>query len=163
MAGSDTHAETYSATTPTKPPTEDARDTSPCTVTPSGDVSAEQIFEELHNRFGSGDAVSNERHSERLPWVTNLTVRVEDPGRTARALSVATHDVSRGGFSFIYRQFLHRGTRIRTEFNALPNRPTIRGIVQYCVDIGDGRHRIGVRFAHDSSARAVGKSRTDSS
>lgn len=162
MAGSGTNAETYSATTPTEPATKDASETARRTDTPSGDASAEQIFEELHKRFGCGDAVSNERQSERFPWVTNLTVRVDDSGQSERVLSVATHDVSRGGFSFIYRQFLHCGTRIRTEFNGLPNRPTIQGIVQYCVDIGDGRHRIGIAFAHDSSDRAVGKSLTDS-
>ena len=162
MDGSDTRAETCSATTPMEPATKDSTDAAPRANPPSRDASARQIFEELHKRFGRGGPVPNERQAERLPWVTDLTLRVEDPGRTARELKVASHDISRGGFSFVYQQFLHCGTKIRTYFDALPNRPTIQGVVQYCVDIGDGRHRIGVVFVQDSSPKAVGRSGTDS-
>lgn len=162
MAGSDTNAESVPVTTPVEPATKDGTDAAPRTDPPSDDASAEQIFEELYKRFGRGGPVPNQRQSERLPWVTDLTIRVEDPGRTARVLSVATHDVSRGGFSFVYRQFLHCGTKIRTCFNGLPNRPTIKGVVQYSVDIGHGRHRTGVVFEKARSPRVVSEPATDS-
>lgn len=157
MDGTDTHTEADSATAPIEPAMKSATGATPRSDAPSRNASARRIFEELHKRFGRGGPVPNERNSERLPWVTDLTLRVEDPGRTARDLKVATHDVSRGGFSFVYKQFLHCGTKIRTSFDGLPNRPTIQGVVQYCVDCGDGRHRIGVLFALDSSAKAGGR------
>jgi hypothetical protein len=115
------------------------------------DVSAKEVFDQLHHRFGpSGRAVSNERRHDRHKWVTPLTVLIEkepDHKSQQRDVEVTTHDISRGGFSFMFKQYLHPGTRIRTRFNALPGCPIVRGIVRNCIHLGATFHRIGVEFA----------------
>lgn len=115
------------------------------------DASPEEVFDQLHHRFGSsGSGVSNERKHGRHKWVTPLTVLIEkEPHHKSqkRDVEVTTHDISRGGFSFMFKQYLHPGTRIRTRFNSLPGCPIVRGIVRNCIHLGSTFHRIGVEFA----------------
>jgi len=109
-------------------------------------VSADEIVAELHKRAGDRCAVMNERQSERHAWVTGLTVLIEEKPGEPRAIEVTTHDISTGGLSFVFRQYIHAGTMLRLHFNVLPGRPALDGVVRNCVHVGGIYHRVGVQF-----------------
>jgi len=121
----------------------------PQTATPEASApiaTADEVIAQLYARHGLKGSRANERSSERFPWVTSLALVIIDPQGTPRTLEVLTHDISAGGFSFVYRQFLHVGSMVRAEFTVLPNRPRLDGIVRNCVHVGGINHRIGVQF-----------------
>jgi hypothetical protein len=85
------------------------------------------------------------RHAYRIP----LRVVLEERQRGAvseRAIQVETNDISCTGFSFFYRQYVAVGTTLRAEFNNLPNRPTVLGVVRSCLLTPGRQHRVGVQF-----------------
>lgn len=96
--------------------------------------------------------MSDEREASRYPWVTKLAVRIVDPTGGIRDIEITTHDLSVGGFSFLYNQFLHNGTIVITHIKSLPNQPTIMCVVRNCVHVKGAIHRIGVRFENAKSA-----------
>jgi len=144
--------ERLSETSATQAEAVDEADTEPQTEPPAGD-SPDEVFSELFKRFDRGQGVPNGRRFERYPWIIDLTMWLEEPSGATRTLDVTTHDLSRGGFSFVYRQFLHAGTKIRARFNILPNRPTVAGLVRNCNWVGGHHHRVGVEFARERTKR----------
>ncbi|MEK6798173.1 MAG: PilZ domain-containing protein [Planctomycetota bacterium] len=95
-----------------------------------------------------GERIFDERRHERKPWTTTLTVWVKDRSgawNMPRKLTVATHDISPGGFSFFYQQFLHVNTLVSARFDGLPSKPVLLGVVANCTYL-DGQYRVGVRF-----------------
>ncbi len=109
----------------------------------------DQVYEALFQRHGREDPVRNQRRHPRMPWVASLTISVRDrrdTWDTPRELKVTTQDISRGGFSFIFDQFLHKDTVICTQFDPLPGRPLLTGMVTSCFHLGGRQHRIGVQF-----------------
>lgn len=97
----------------------------------------------------------NERRYERQPWTATITVTIDRQtlrGATQHALRVVAQDISRGGFSFIYRQFISPGSKVSIKLDMLPGEPVINGTVKSCVLIGGMEHRVGVAFDPVSKA-----------
>ncbi len=122
---------------------------------PAPTATPQEVCDALYERSGVPSPVRDQRRHPRSPWVTTLTLWVKDRRNSwdaPRALRVTTHDISRSGFSFIYGQFLHADTVVCTQFDTLPGRPIITGIVANCVHVGGRQHRIGVRFVEADPA-----------
>jgi len=110
------------------------------------DATVQEVLDRLHDRAGQ-PPTSNERRHERLPWVSNLTVWVQEKQRESpRELQVQTCDISRGGFSFTHSQFLYPNTVLYTRFDALPGQPVVVGVVANCIYQTKAIHRVGVRL-----------------
>jgi len=145
-------------TNQTRPPTGDSARPASADVPASTPLaSPQEVIEQLHQRLGQERNVSNERRAERHAWVTDLTLVIEDLQGKPRTLEVTTHDISEGGFSFVYRQFIHTGTRILAHFGSVSGRPSLEGVVRNCAYVGNMHHRIGVQF---SSRQEGGKKQT---
>ena len=153
MSEADNNDERLSETSAAQVGAADKAHAEPVTEPPPGDASPEEVFLELFKRFGQGQGVPNERRFERYAWIIDLTAWLEEPSGTTRTLDATTHDLSRGGFSFVYRQFLHAGTKIRVRFNILPNRSTVAGVVRNCDWVGGHHHRVGVEFVRQRTKR----------
>jgi hypothetical protein len=113
-------------------------------------ASVDEVLAQLYERHGRKGGLPNERSSERFAWVTSLVLVIIDPQGKPRTLEVVTHDISSGGFSFVYRQFLHAGSKVVAEFTVLPNRPRLEGVVRNCSHVGGINHRIGVQFIREA-------------
>jgi len=106
-------------------------------------------MKELFRRYGSTMATENQRAHERRKWTVPLTVELEEVGQygpASRTIEVSTVDVSRGGFAFVFRQYVFPGTVVRVQFDSLPKRPRLAGSVKSCNLIGGTQHRVGVQF-----------------
>lgn len=123
--------------------------------------------EELSARADSSDAViktlasrhaprgPQQREHERHSWTVSLSLTLIErstAGARERHLDVVTHDISRGGFSFVARCYVHPGTVVSARVEALPNRPVLRGVVRNCAHIRGSDHRVGVQFLAEESA-----------
>ena len=122
------------------------------TESPADTATADEIAEALFDRQNRKARVGNERRHPRRRWNDQITIWIrKDRWDIPREIRVKSHDVSRGGFSFLYPQFLHADTLVSTRFDALPDQPIVSGIVKSCVYNGDGQHRVGVEFISSSS------------
>jgi hypothetical protein len=87
------------------------------------------------------------REQLRRVWNTTLDLELtEQDGSRRRQVRVQTLNLSSGGFAFLHRQFIHPGTRVWAEFQMLPGRPIIEGVVRSCDQLGGMEHRVGVQF-----------------
>jgi hypothetical protein len=85
------------------------------------------------------------RHAYRI--VFRVILQEHQRGAVSeRWIQVETNDISRAGFSFFYRQYVAVGTTLRAQFNDLPNRPTVLGVVRDCCLVEGRKHRVGVQF-----------------
>ena len=111
--------------------------------------SAEDVVDEVFRRLGRGAPVANQRRHQRRSWSATITVTIEqtcNESVSRRAEQVKTHDISRNGFSFIYRQYIPVGAKVNAEFVMLPDQPVLKATVRSCTHIGGRDHRIGVEF-----------------
>ena len=111
--------------------------------------SAEDVVDEVFRRLGRAAPVANQRRHERRSWSVTITVTIEqacNKSVSPRAELIRTHDISRSGFSFIYRQYVPVGAKVGAEFAILPGRPVLKATVRSCTHIGCRDHRIGVEF-----------------
>jgi|CXWL01.1.fsa_nt_gi hypothetical protein len=106
----------------------------------------QKVIEQLRQQAVTPLKKRDQRSSERRPWVAHLTLLITDPLGKPRTLDVVTHDISTGGFSFIFRQFFHVNTRVRAQFETLPGKPVLDGVVRSCILVGGVHHRVGVQF-----------------
>jgi hypothetical protein len=119
-------------------------------LTSSGDVSGDEMFRMLQAHFEPGKRKTEQRRSERKPWLTGLTVWFEDhysPLGSTREIQAATLNVSRGGLSFLAERFFHEGAQMRVRFNVFPNGPTVAGLARSCEHFGGAWYRVGMEFA----------------
>ena len=89
------------------------------------------------------------RHHKRHQWQATITLELEeraDQGVSARRIQVTTHNLSAGGFAFIHRQYVHPGTTVIAQLDALADQRRLRGVVRSCIAIGGVRYRVGVQF-----------------
>ena len=134
-----------------EPATGDKPGADPSLPGPTGEEAAgADVVNEICERMGAV-LVGEERRRqfERLPWLRRVPIWfVEETaaGRRTRKLHVLTHDISRGGFGFIIGEYLHPGTFVRAQFDCLPSRPVVTGVIRHCALLGGGQHRIGVQF-----------------
>lgn len=110
------------------------------TATPGEVYSALQA---QHKAEGGNSRRKHERHS----WSVPLRITVTSPETNhERTLNVVSHDISKGGFSFVADHYIHPESQVTTTFNSLPNKPVIAGTVRSCF-LADGMsHRVGVQF-----------------
>ncbi len=106
-----------------------------------------EVVEELR-RHARGERRTR-RHA-RHAWRVRLKVVIcnqPDSGPSPRAVTVMTCDISLSGFSFLFNQYVHPGTRVYPCFETLPSRPVMKAVVRDCVHVEGRQHRVGVEFA----------------
>jgi len=116
------------------------------------------VVDQVLHRFGEQGPTANRRAQQRHPWSVLLTVVIEEAGddrSIPREIQVTTVDISRRGFAFYYRQYISLDTRVRAQFDSLPNRPRVAGVVRNCRLTGGARHRIGVQFIQPKELKAA--------
>ena len=87
----------------------------------------------------------------REPWVRYrvfpLKVDISEPGGTARSVVAVARNLSGGGMSFVFRGFLHIGTRCTIQLITIENAwQTVEGAVRRCELVAGQVHDIGVQF-----------------
>jgi hypothetical protein len=110
--------------------------------------SCARIMKELSEQHRPGKAFKDRRH-ERKPWAVPLTVQLEErctEGIRTRDVEVTSHNISSGGFAFVFNQYVHEGTIVRVQFDTLPRKPRLMGVVRNCVLLNGRQHRVGVQF-----------------
>ena len=121
-------------------------------ATPTGvrtDPQIDDVIDALRDQYESVAEEAEKRDQDRRACQVPLTVAFEEKtseGVRRRTVEVVTHDISRGGLSFIFRSYVHLGTVVRTRFMGLANAPEIIGTVRSCIHICGGMHRVGVQF-----------------
>ncbi len=115
---------------------------------------ASRVVDELYERFDQPNPTAEGREHDRRHWAFTLKVVIAerlDRHITTKQATVATIDLSRGGFSFVFPQFIHHGSVVAVRFNMLPGHPVLYGSVRNCVLLDGLRHRIGVAFDDEAS------------
>ena len=116
--------------------------------TPGQSAGAAVIDALLAQNAHKGSDPAARRHV-RNRWKVDLRIEIEesiDVGTISRELNVTTQDLSRGGYSFLCRQYLHDGTQVRAQVESLPGSPILVGTVVNCSYAGAGQHRVGIKF-----------------
>jgi hypothetical protein len=97
-------------------------------------------------RNGAGPGPDS-RLATRYCYCVPMTLHIDDPRSAAtRIIRAATSNISTGGFAFIFDAAVSLGSTIRAQFDSLPGKPQIAGIVRSCVHICGTQHRIGVEY-----------------
>ncbi len=151
MAKSDTTPEVPSATPDAGATSDDtARIQGDAKSQAEGRAAAEQVIDALFERQGGRRKVQDQRESPRSPWVVQLELTLVGADGIAVRVKAKTHDLSVGGFSFLYGQYVNSGTIVITSFRAMPDQPKILCVVCNCVHVDGTTHRVGVRFERTS-------------
>ena len=111
--------------------------------------SVESAIQETSTRPGVSESVACESRQPRKEWTASLAVTIEQDNGSRlmrREVTVTTRDVSRNGFSFVYRQFVQPGATVKAKFDMLPHQPLLIGVVRNCVLLEGMEHRVGVEF-----------------
>ena len=117
-------------------------------IFPKG-ASPDAIVSALLERETRGASKAHPRRHERKRWYVELSIKTEETAgnsRAVRKLRVTTQDLSRGGYSFLCRQFIYPGTLVHARVTALPGKPLLTGTVANCIYAGAGQHRVGVKL-----------------
>lgn len=112
-------------------------------------ISAADALDALLKQKTRKESEAAPRRHVRKRWTVELQVTIEetlDLSTTRRDLRVSTQDLSRGGYSFLCRNYLHPGSSVRALVSSLPGNPVLMGTVVNCSYAGDGQHRVGVKF-----------------
>jgi hypothetical protein len=112
-------------------------------------VSPGELVDGLLGRQDPGQPVTERRARERHKWNVPLTLLLAERtsmGVFYREIQATAADLSRTGFSFIHRYYVAVNTHVQAEFDQLPNKPRIEGVVRNCRLISGLGHRIGVQF-----------------
>lgn len=90
---------------------------------------------------------SAERQSS--PWRTRLEIELYEYSlgiERRRDAVVDTLTLSKTGFQFVFRGFVHIGTLIRVRMPGSINKPNLRGVVIACVKLEGSLHQVDVDF-----------------
>jgi hypothetical protein len=124
-------------------PEKPKKDTFDPDVDPSVILRAIETQQQLHKN-------TEARHFPRHFWCVPAALEIQTggPSSTApvRQLKVATNNISEGGFGFIIDGKVPVGSTVRVQFDSLPKKPRISGVVRSCVYLCGTQHRIGVEF-----------------
>ena len=116
-------------------------------VPPAENLTGTQVYRAIRERYINQNGSAKRCRSKRPPWVTHITVSISgDDGRPCCTEITTTHDISRYGVSFVWRQSIEPGTIVTVWFEALPHRPELAAEVRHCTHIGDIYHHIGTEF-----------------
>ena len=92
------------------------------------------------------------RRHARHAFVTDLRLLVEEqnergmPRLCWRETKVTTCDVSRSGFAFRSRRYIHPGTLLHAPLGRLPGSTQVEAVVRHCAYESGGEHRVGAEF-----------------
>jgi hypothetical protein len=112
------------------------------------DETAKKIMQQLQQKYQLPDGGDGRKH-QRKPWNVVLSVEFKISGgrlTLERKAEVTTHDISQGGFSFIFNENILKGTHVKACFDMLPNKPIVHGEVRSSRLLYGVQHRIGVAF-----------------
>lgn len=90
---------------------------------------------------------SAERQSS--PWRTRLEIELYEyslGNERRRSVFVDTLTLSKTGFQFVFRGFIHIGTLIRVRMPGSIDKPDLRGVVTACVKLKGLLHQVDVEF-----------------
>ncbi|MCA9255494.1 MAG: PilZ domain-containing protein [Phycisphaerales bacterium] len=120
---------------------------------PAKHESPARVVAMLKEQADADSTIVEKRGSDRYAWKIKLHVTIVDPSGARREIDVTTHDLSIGGFSFIFNQYVHNGTVVIACIKALPQKPLVLCVVRNCVHVKGAMHRVGVNFEKVSSNR----------
>jgi len=123
------------------------------------DANAKKIMAQLKKQHQMPESGDGREHSRR-PWNVVLKLEfelVQDDATLQQKAEVTTHDISQGGFSFIYNKDLPIGTRVKTCFDMLPNKPIVYGEIRGARHLYGMQYRVGVAFVDVSRKQASSK------
>jgi hypothetical protein len=113
----------------------------------SASVVAEGILKAIQTGSRRNGGPSEVREATRFHYCVPMTLHIDDPKRAGtRVIRAATSNVSTGGFAFIFDAAVSPGSTVRAQFDSLPGKPEIAGVVRSCVYICGTQHRIGVEY-----------------
>ncbi|HPF39211.1 MAG TPA: PilZ domain-containing protein [Phycisphaerae bacterium] len=112
-----------------------------------------RVMAMLRKQADADSTTVEKRGSDRYAWRTRLRVTIVDPSGARREIDVTTHDLSIGGFSFMFNQYVHNGTVVIACIKALPEKPMVLCVVRNCVHVKGAMHRVGVNFERVSTNR----------
>jgi CheY-like chemotaxis protein len=102
-----------------------------------------------NSQGGAGDAAGKQRRANhRVDFVRAATaITVHHPGGSITNCLVSTQDISAGGMSFVYGNFLHVGTMVVITLRRhRGGEEKVVGTVTRCSYLSASRHDIGVKF-----------------
>ena len=114
----------------------------------------DEIFQALQEKHNLEESDRARRRYDRKPWITCLILHIEEgdgSAVTTRQVDITTHDLSRGGFGFIFKNYLPPGTKIRAQFDGLESRPTVSAVVRNCQHLLGSSYAVGAEFTGDSA------------
>ncbi len=112
-------------------------------------ASADELMSALRRRRSTDRDEGNFRAQERHVWKTRLRLKIHEndkAGVRQREVEVETADVSPRGFAFLHDHFVHPGTIIYTQLEALDKQPVVKAIVRACHLVSGRQHRVGCQF-----------------
>ena len=118
------------------------------------DKTARRILRQLQRDRQNPDGKEIRKH-QRKSWCVVLSAEfeIEEGSITLEHKEeVITHDISQGGFSFIFHMNLTKGPHIKACFDMLPKKPVINGEVRSSRHLYGTQYRIGVSFVHVARA-----------
>lgn len=120
------------------------------------ETDADKLIAELEKRLDPVDSHHEKRAHERHNWQVVLTIDLEERTEDSlvrRRVKATTVDISRGGFGFVFENFVHPGAAVITTFKSVKDSPMVRGVVRHCVCLSGRKHRVGVQFATDDKSK----------
>ena len=114
----------------------------------SSDVAAlaETILRAIQSS-ARGRNSAEHREATRYHYCVPMTLHIDDPRKPGtRVVRAASSNISTGGFAFIFDAAISPGSTVRAQFDSLPGKPQIAGLVRSCVRICGTQHRIGVEY-----------------
>ena len=121
----------------------------------SGEQNRRAAWHARESPAPSPPALEDKRRHRRNDWTARLRLTIEQNlgcGVSRTQAEVQTKDLSRSGFSFIYRQYIPEGSLVTASIESIPDAPTLRGRVRRCLHVGGMDHLIGVEFIGVSRA-----------
>ena len=112
-------------------------------------ISPDELVDDLLAHQDPGQTMTERRARERHKWNVPLKLLLAERtsmGPIYREIQATTADLSRTGFAFIHRYYVAVNTRVEAQFDQLPNKPRVEGVVRNCRLITGLGHRVGVQF-----------------
>lgn len=116
---------------------------------PATSVNADAILRAIQSSSRNRNNVGGSEHRQatRYHYCVPMTLHIDDPRKAGtRVIRAASSNISTGGFAFIFDAAISPGSTVRAQFDSLPGKPQIAGLVRSCLHICGTQHRIGVEY-----------------
>ena len=108
-------------------------------------TSPSDVYRRLEKRYKTQGNGQDKRRFPRKTWSVSLGILLDEHDGE-REIKAVTHDISKGGLSFVHQQFLYPGCKLWVSIESLPDRPVLMGIIMSCTHVSGMLHRIGIKF-----------------